>query len=95
MNKAPSLIQSAQNQDLKASMYYDVFGYDNNEAQTPALITPMDNNMEMTLPMHTPGAPMIEPASNLPSVILDSVPMTMRVEKEQEGPRMLMETRMI
>ena len=76
-------------------MYYDVFGYDNDEAEQPQLITPVHAAEDYALPMQTPGAPMIEPASNLPSVILDSVPMTMRVEKDQESTRILMETKMI
>ena len=94
MKKEPSIMQSAQNQDLKASMHYDVFGYDTMEPQTPALIMPYSDGQEIN-PTQTPGVPMIEPASNLPSVILDSVPMTMRVEKDQESARMLMKTRII
>ena len=81
MKKEPSIMQSAQNQDLKASMHYDVFGYDTMEPQTPALIMPSTGTEEI-IPTQTAGVPMIEPASNLPSVILDSVPMTMRVEKD-------------
>ena len=62
-------------------MHYDVFGYDTIEPQTPALIMPSSGTEEI-IPTQTAGVPMIEPASNLPSVILDSVPMTMRVEKD-------------
>ena len=39
-------------------MYYDVFGYDNDEAEQPQLITPVHAAEDYALPMQTPGAPM-------------------------------------
>lgn len=83
------------NQELKNSMFQNVFGY-----QSQDLVQPKRNRTDTT--SKTGGISVFggyefsQPdKSNLPGVVLPDVPVTMRAAENQESARVVMETRVI
>ena len=97
------MMNSNANQELKNSMFQDVFGYDSKGLQKSRMnegsslpITTINTAYTSQLPIQAQiGGFMYEDHSNLPAVILDQIPLKMRASAEQEGARVIMETKVI
>lgn len=89
-------MNSNANQELKNSMFQDVFGYETKE--DTSLKHLQVNPPSITANPTTPagfGNLALEDKSDLPAVILDQIPITMRANESQESARVVMETRVI
>merc|ERR1719232_176759 len=86
-------MNSNANQELKNSMFQDVFGYESNTKNLTGM-PPSKPAPNSTLPVDF-GKFSIEDKSDLPPVILEQIPLAMRANESQESARVVMETRVI
>ena len=82
-------------------MHQAIFGYERTSKdgigdETLLPVTAINTAYTSQIPLQSQiGGFMIEDKSNLPAVILEQIPITMRANEEQESARVIMETRVI
>ena len=104
------MMQSNVNQELKNSMFQGVYDYDIIHMPDKRQQKMEEEKMTGRLPMQSISTPYVaagyeqnplisgyaqDSALNLPEVVLEQVPGTMRASENQESARVIMETRMI
>ena len=102
-NGEKAQMNSNANQELKNSMFENVFGYKSQvkkgkEEEVKQINTGVQSSQQYVpgIDLNNPvGITLAESRTNLPEIILSQIPVNMRASADQESARVIMETRVI